>query len=71
MNQRHYTLVLNTDSGSRRTLRINNPNVDIPVATLETAVEQLIANDIFDDTRGALESLNRLEKTVVEITSVL
>ena len=68
---RHYTLVLNTDSGSRRTLRISNPNTDIPTATLATAVNQLIANDVFDDTRGGLESLNRMELTVVETTAVL
>jgi len=48
---RHYTLVLNTDSGSRRTLRISNPNTDIPTATLAAAVEKLIVNDVYDNTR--------------------
>jgi len=63
--------VLNTDSGSRRTLRIANPNTGVPTATLATAVDQLIANDVFDDTCGGLESLNRMELTVVETTTVL
>ena len=68
---RHYTLVLNTDSGSRRTLRIANPNTSVPTATLATAVDQLIANDVFDNTRGGLESLNRMELTIVETTAIL
>jgi len=63
--------VLNTDSGSRRTLRIANPNTSVPTATLATAVDQLIANDVFDNTRGGLESLNRMELTIVETTAIL
>jgi hypothetical protein len=68
---RHYSLVLNTDSGSRRTIRINNPNTDLPNADIAAAVDKIIANDVFDNTRGALESVNRMELTVVETSTIL
>jgi len=68
---KHYSLVLNTDSGSRRSLRINNPNPDLPVATISAAVDKLIANDVFNQERGVLESLNRMELTVIQTTAVL
>jgi len=28
MNQRHYSIVFNTTTGARRSIRINNPNPD-------------------------------------------
>ena len=68
---RHYSFVFNTDSGSRRSLRINNPNPDLPVPAINAAVDKFIANDVFNQERGALESLNRMELTVVETTVVL
>ena len=68
---RHYSIILNTDSGSRRSLRINNPDPNLPIATLSDAVNKLIANDPFNNERGALESLNRMELTTVETTVLL
>jgi hypothetical protein len=52
-------------------MRINNPNTSLPVAEIEAAVGQMIANDIFDPQRGGLESLNRLELTSIERTLVV
>jgi hypothetical protein len=47
-------------------MRINNPNVDLPVAEIQAAIGQMITHDIFDQERGGLESLNRMELTTVE-----
>ena len=68
---RHYIMVFNTKIGSRRSIRINNPNTDLPALKIADAVEQLLANDIFDSSRGGLESLNRMELTVIERTQIL
>ena len=63
---RHYSIVFNTTTGSRRSIRINNPNIDMPVADIQTAIGQIIDNDVFDQERGGLESLNRMELTTIE-----
>jgi hypothetical protein len=68
---KHYTMVFNTTSGSRKTMRISNPTVGLPLAKIESAVGQMIANDIFDPARGGLESLNRMELTSVERSVIL
>ena len=68
---RHYSLVFNTNTGSRRSMRINNPNVGLERSVIEGAVEQLIQNDVFDQERGGLDSLNRMELTVIERTPVI
>jgi len=67
----HYSMVFNTTGGTRRTMRISNPNVGLPTSEIEAAVGQMIANDIFDPERGGLESLNRMELTSVERTIIL
>ena len=67
---RFYSLVFNTTNGSRRSMRINNPTVGLPLEDIETAVGQMIANDIFDQERG-LDSLNRMELTTMETTLVM
>ena len=67
----HYSIVFNTDKGARRSLRINNPNPTMPVADISAAIDQLIANDVFDHQRGALESLNRMELTTIQTTAIL
>lgn len=36
----HYSLVFNTTNGSRRSMRINSPNTDLPVAEIETAISR-------------------------------
>ena len=61
----HYSPVLNTDMGRRRSLRILNPNPDLPVAQIQEAVDQLLANDIFDQERGALDGLILLSNYTV------
>ena len=63
---KHYSLVFNTTLGSRRSFRINNPNTDMPLPEIQTAIEQILQNDIFNPERGGLESLNRLELTRME-----
>ena len=63
---RHYSIVFNTSTGSRRSIRINNPNVDMPLADIQTAVGEIIDNDVFDQERGGLDSLNRMELTTIE-----
>jgi len=52
-------------------MRINNPNTALPVADIQSAVDQILANDVFDQERGGLDSLNRMELTVVERTLVI
>ena len=63
---KHYSLVFNTANGSRRSFRINNPDTDLPLSEIQAAIGQIIQNDIFNQERGGLESLNRLELTRVE-----
>ena len=72
MNQRHYSIVFNTTTGAGRSIRINNPNPDLPREDITAAVEMIIDNDVFDQTlNGSLSHLNRMELTVVERTAVL
>ena len=68
---RHYSMVFNTTYGSRRTIRVNNPSADLPLADIEVAVEQIIQNDVFDDARGGLESLSRMELTTIERSVII
>ena len=68
---RHYSIVFNTTSGSRRSIRINNPNPDLPVTDISDAVDQIIANDVFDPANGSLNYLNRMELTTIERKAVL
>ena len=63
---RHYSIVFNTTTGSRRSIRVNHPNVDLPIADIQTAINQIIDNDVFDQERGGLDSLNRMELTTIE-----
>ena len=63
---KHYSLVFNTTTGSRRSFRINNPDTDMPLPEIQAAIGELISNDVFDQERGGLESLNRMELTRVE-----
>ena len=62
---RHYSLVFNTTTGSRRSIRINHPNIDMPLADIQTAIGQIIDNDVFDQERGGLDSPNRMELTTI------
>ena len=68
---RHYSLVFNTTIGSRRSIRINDPDIDLPVEDIRDAVDQLIAHDVFDPDKGGLDSLGRMELTTIERTAVL
>ena len=63
---RHYSIVFNTTTGSRRSIRINNPNVGLPIAEISAAVNQILDNDVFDPDRGGLDSFNRMALTTVE-----
>ena len=70
---RHYSLTFNTTTGSRRSFRVNNPNIDLPIETMRAAVDQIIENDVFDYTqeRGGLDSLHRMQLTIVERTQLI
>ena len=68
---RHYTIVFYTTTGSRRSIRINNPNTDLPLPLIADAVDQMLANDVFDPQAGLLESLSRMELSVVERSTIL
>jgi len=67
----HYAIVLDTDTGGRRTIRINHPNPNMPVEDIQDAVDRILDNDVFDPQRGALKGLNRMELTTVQRTQVL
>ena len=70
-NMKHYSIAFYTTNGSRRSIRVNNPNVDIPLPTLVTAVDQMLANDVYDPQVGGLESLSKFELSVVERTVLI
>jgi len=38
----------------------------MPLTDIQTAIGQMIDNDVFDQERGGLDSLNRMELTTVE-----
>jgi len=52
-------------------MRINNPTIGLPTSEIETAVGQMVANDIFDAERGGLESLSRMELITMERATIL
>ena len=68
---KHYSMVFYTTTGSRRSVRVNNPNTDLPLPQIAGAVEQLIDNCVYDPQAGGLESLSRMELTVVERSVIL
>jgi len=68
---RHYSIVFYTTTGSRRSIRVNNPNTDLPLPTITAAIDQMLANDVFDPQAGGLESLSRMELSVVERTVIV
>ncbi|MCL2621388.1 MAG: DUF2922 domain-containing protein [Defluviitaleaceae bacterium] len=68
---KHYTIVFYTTTGSRRSIRVNNPNTDLPLPLIAEAVDQMLANDVFDPQAGSLESLSRMELSVVERSVIL
>jgi len=68
---RHYSVVFNTTTGSRRSIRINNPNTSLPVSEISDAVDQILANDVFDQLQGGLANLNKMELTTIERSVIL
>ena len=67
----HYSLVFNTTTGSRKSMKIDNPKTGLPQSDIEDAIDQMIENDIFDQAKGGLESLSKLEHTTVERTLIM
>jgi hypothetical protein len=67
----HYALVFHTTTGHRRSLRITNPDPMIDMAVLTAAVDKLIANDIYEQSKGALDSLNRMDLTTVVTEKII
>ena len=68
---KHYSIVFYTTNGSRRSIRVNNPDIDMPLPALQAAVDQMLDNDVFDPQSGGLERLGRLELSVVERTVLM
>jgi len=68
---KHYSIVFNTTTGSRRSIRVNHPNTDLSVAELSAAINKMLENDVFDPQAGGLESLNRMELSVMERKVIL
>ena len=68
---KHYSIVFYTTTGSRRSIRVNNPDIDLPLPTISAAIDQMLDNDVFDPLAGGLESLSRMELAVVERTTLL
>ena len=62
----HYSMVFHTNTGGRRSMRINNPNTDLSLDVIKGAIDQIIQNDVFDQARGALEGISRMELTRIE-----
>ena len=67
---RHYSIIFNTTTGRRRSIRVNNPNIDLPLPEISAAVEQILENDVFDPLVGGLKNLNRMELSVLERTVI-
>lgn len=54
----YYDLVFLTNKGKQRSLRITNPNTDLPAYDLKSAIDTLIVSDIFVKTEtGKMSSL--------------
>ena len=68
---KNYSIVFYTTTGSRRSIRVNNPDIDLPLPTIAAAIDQMLANDVFDPLAGGLESLSRMELSVVERTVLI
>ena len=66
-----YSIVFYTTTGSRRSIRVNNPDIDLPLPTIAAAVDQMLANDVYCPQAGGLESLSKLELSVVERTVLI
>ncbi|MCL2357971.1 MAG: DUF2922 family protein [Defluviitaleaceae bacterium] len=67
----HYQLTFTTSNGGRRSFRINNVNPAISPASLQAAVDALLAHDIMYAERGALYRLQSLTANAVSTTSLL
>ena len=68
---RHYSIIFNTTTGRRRSIRVNNPNTDLPLPEISAAVDQILENDVFDPQVGGLKNLNRMELSVLERTVII
>ena len=67
---RHYSIIFNTTAGRRRSIRVNNPNTNLPLPEISAAVEQILENDVFDPQAGGLKNLSRMELSVLERTVI-
>ena len=67
---RHYSIIFNTTAGRRRSIRVNNPNTNLPLPEISAAVEQILEIDVFDPQAGGLKNLNRMELSVLERTVI-
>jgi len=62
----YYSLVLETDIGKTRTIRVNNAVPGLDQAVITEAVEKIVLGDCFDQEKGAVTAAKKL--TLVEVT---
>ena len=68
---KYFSIVFNTTNGTKRTMRIQNPDENIPTTDIEEAIDELLINDVYDPEKGGLESFSKMELTTVERLTVL
>jgi hypothetical protein len=67
----HYQLTFVTDSGARRSFRVNDINPGITTQELQAAVDMLLTHDIMSPERGALARLQSLTANTVNVSNPL
>ena len=67
----YYILSINTKSGTKRSLRINDPLPGLTKSDLEEAAEDVVNADVFDPAKGQNESINKLEAVTITRESLL
>ena len=64
-------MVFNTTTGSRRSICINNPNIDLPTEETSAAIDKMLEYDVFDQSKGGLDILSKMELSTIERTAIL
>ncbi len=67
----YFQLSLNTSTGSRRSIKINEPVNELTTEEIEAAIGQIIENDVFDPAKGSLTGLNELELVTVTKQTIM
>ncbi len=67
----YYQLSLNMSTGTKRSIKINNPATGLSEEEIEAAVNQIIENDVFDPAKGSIAGVNQLELVTVTRTTLI